>query len=95
MPKTYRVDHRELERGARIEAGEHPGASDRTHHRLAREHLAKYGPGYYRAEPMSEKIIQNINKKMGAKPIRKKVRRQYDPLTDGVPQMPKMPRGYF
>lgn len=71
-PPRYRVKREDLQKGAKIEAKEHPGLSDRMHRRLSREHIQRYGPGYYRAEPASEKIVQNINRKMGAKPIRRK-----------------------
>jgi hypothetical protein len=71
MPRKYRVNQKDLQQGAKVEQKEHPGMSDRAHRRLSREHLQRYGPGYYRAEPVSEKMVQNINKKMHAKPIRR------------------------
>lgn len=67
----YRVKREDLQKGAQQEAKEHPGLSERMHRRLSREHLKKYGPGYYRAEPVTERVVSNINHKMHAKPIRK------------------------
>lgn len=86
MPR-YRVRHEDLVRGEKIEAKEHPGFSARSHRRIARDHIEKYGPGYYAAEPITEKIIEAKTKKMGAKPIVK--HRQpppYDPMRDGLPR---------
>lgn len=72
MPPRYRVSRADLQKGAKTEQQEHPWASETRARRIARDHLQKYGPGYYRAEPASEKIVQNVNKRMHAKPIRKK-----------------------
>lgn len=68
---TYRVSQKDLKQGTRVEAKEHPNFGERTQRSIARDHLKKYGPGYYRGEKFNEKVTQNINKKMGAKPIRK------------------------
>ena len=65
---------KDLQKGAKIESKEHPTMSERLARRTARQHLERYGPGFYRAEPMTERIVQNINKRMGAKPIRRKPR---------------------
>ena len=72
MPAKYRVTREDLKRGAKIEGKEHPWASETRTRRIARDHLQKYGPGYYRAEDFNERVVTNINKKMGAKPIRKR-----------------------
>lgn len=83
MPPKYTVRVKDLQKGAKIEQKEHPWASPGRSKKIARDHLQKYGPGYYRAEPVSENVIQNINKKMGAKPIRrKKAPRPFNPLYD-------------
>ena len=71
MAVKYRVNQKDLQKGAKIEQKEHGWASDTRARRIARDHLQKYGPGYYRAEPVSEKMVQNINKRMRAKPIRR------------------------
>jgi hypothetical protein len=68
----FKVAKYDLILGARMEAREHPWASPTRARRIARDHLQTYGPGAYRAEPVVEKVVQNINKKMGAKPIRRK-----------------------
>lgn len=70
--RKYRVSRADLTHGAKIEQKEHPWASDRRARQISRDHLLKYGPGYYRAEPVSEKIVQNINTRMGAKPKRRR-----------------------
>ena len=59
-------------------AKEHPWASERTARKIARDHIQREGPGYYRAEPINEKVIQNINKKMKAKPMKKKRKPSFD-----------------
>jgi hypothetical protein len=68
----YRVKREDLQKGAKAESKEHPWASETRARRIARDHLQKYGPGYYRAEPVNERVVSNINHKMHAKPIRKK-----------------------
>ena len=86
MPR-YRVRHEDLERGAKIEAKEHPWASERTARRISRDHLEREGPGYYAAEKVTEKIIEAKTKKMGAKPIvRHRQPPPYDPVRDGLPR---------
>lgn len=82
---VYRVNKKDLKKGQRIESKEHPWASDTRSRRIARDHLQKYGPGYYRAEPVNEKVVQNINKKMKAKPIRKKRPVAWSPLSGSAP----------
>ena len=67
---TYRVNTKDLKQGTKIEAKEHPTMAESTARRTARQHLQRYGPGYYRAEKVNEKVVQNINNRMGAKPIR-------------------------
>lgn len=78
MPQ-YRVKREDLKKGMKIEAKEHPSMSRRAAKRIARDHLQKYGPGYYRAEKFNERTVQNINTRMGIKPIRKK-RAAFDPM---------------
>ena len=86
MPPTYRVHRKDLDRGASIEAKEHPEFSQRTTQRIARDHITRYGPGYYAAEPITEKIIESKTRQMGAKPIKKKPRQKpFNPLKDGLP----------
>ena len=72
MAGKFTVRRKDLMTGAKIEAKEHPWASPTRARRIARDHLQAEGPGYYRAEPVNEKIIRNINRKMRAKPIRRK-----------------------
>ena len=82
----YRVNKKDLQKGQRIESKEHPGFSERTQRKIARQHLQKYGPGYYRAELVNEKVVQNINKKMHAKPMKKKKRPvAWSPLSGSAP----------
>lgn len=82
MPR-YRVSRKDLEKGARIEQKEHPWASPTRARRITRDHLQKYGPGYYKAEPVTERIVQNVNKKLHARPMkRRRVPRPFNPLTD-------------
>jgi len=68
----YRVKREDLQKGAKIEGKEHQWASETRARRIARDHLQKYGPGYYRAEPVTERVVENINHRMHVKPIRKK-----------------------
>jgi hypothetical protein len=82
----YRVSRRELEKGAKEEAKEHPTLSERMVRRVAKDHIERYGPGYYEAEKVTEKIVEAKTKQMGA---RKKVvhrERAYDPMHDGLPR---------
>lgn len=88
----YRVSTRDLKRGTKIEAKEHPELSERNQRHVARDHLVKYGPGYYAAEPVTEKIIAAKTKQMGAKPHRKKrMPPPYNPMTDGLPRSARRP----
>ena len=82
----YRVSRQDLARGEKIERKEHPSLSDRMVRRIARDHLEERGPAAYRDEKMTEKLDQQINKKMGAKPKRRHVEREYNPMTDGIPR---------
>jgi hypothetical protein len=80
---VYRVPKKVLEKGTKIEAKEHPGFSERTHRRIARQHIQRYGPGAYTAEPIIERVVQNANKKLHAHPIRRRIPpRPFNPLTD-------------
>lgn len=84
--RRYRVSRDVLEKGTQIEAREHPSLGPRTQRRVARDHIQKYGPGYYAAEPVTEKIIASKTKEMGAKPMKRKPRARsgpfYDPMAD-------------
>lgn len=71
-PPKYTVHRKDLQKGAKIEQKEHPWASPTRARRIARDHLQMHGPAAYRAEPITEKVMKNINKKMQAKPIRRK-----------------------
>jgi hypothetical protein len=45
--------------------------------------LRSMGPGAYRAEPIVERVVQNVNKKLHAHPIRRRIPpRPFNPLTD-------------
>jgi hypothetical protein len=82
MPKPkYTVHQKDLKKGAKMEAKEHPWASPTRARRIARDHLEGEGPGYYRADKVNEQVIQNINRKMGARPIRRKRPAPPNPLT--------------
>jgi hypothetical protein len=83
---TYRVSRQELAKGERQERKEHPSLSDRMVRRISRDHLEKYGSGFYEAEEVTEKIVASKTKQLGQK---KKVvhrERPYDPMTDGLPR---------
>jgi hypothetical protein len=83
MPPRYTVHSKDLNKGIKIEQHEHPTRSPRVWKNNARDHLQLYGPGYYRAEPVAERIVQNINHRMRARPIRrKKAPRPFNPLID-------------
>ena len=83
MPPRYTVHSKDLQKGTKQEMKEHPWASETRARRIARDHLQAQGPGYYRGEPVAEKIVQNINRKMGVKPIRRrKAPRPFNPLVD-------------
>lgn len=60
----YRVGKACLQKGARIEAREHPGFTKPQTTRIASQHIAKYGPGYYAAEKQVDKIIAARTKAM-------------------------------
>ena len=83
---TYRVSRRDLDRGEKIEAREHPGLSPRMQRHVARDHLERYGPGYYSVEKVTEKIVESKTKQMGAKKIVHHRERPYDPMHDGLPR---------
>jgi hypothetical protein len=84
---SYRVSRQDLARGTKEEMKEHPWASPARARRIARDHLREKGPAAYRDEKFVEKVDENINKKMGAKPHpKKRIPRPYDPMTDGLPK---------
>jgi hypothetical protein len=70
--RHFRVSRDDLNHGASIEAKEHPSFGERSTRRIARDHIEQYGPGYYRTEGMHEKMIEQVNARMHAKPMRKK-----------------------
>ena len=79
----YIVHQKDLQKGAKIEQKEHPWASPTRARRIARDHLQSKGPAAYRVEPIIDRIEKNVNKRMGAKPIRRRVApRPFNPLTD-------------
>lgn len=79
----YVVHQKDLQKGAKIEQKEHPWASPARARRIARDHLMEKGPAAYRVEPVCERITQNVNKRMGAKPIRRRpAPRGFNPLVD-------------
>lgn len=82
----YRVSKRDLDKGVEIERREHPRLSDRNLRYVSRSHLEKYGPGYYAAEKVTEKIIESKTKQMGAKKIVHHREKPYDPMSDGLPR---------
>ena len=81
MPR-YRVSRKDLQRGAKVEQKEHPWASPTRARRIAADHLRLHGPAAYRAEPIIDRVVQNVNKKIGAKPMRRRVPRRFNPLKD-------------
>jgi hypothetical protein len=85
MPR-YRVTRGDLAAGIKEEQKEHPTLSERNVRRVARDHIERYGPGYYGAEKVTEKIVEAKTKQMGAKPIVKRRRKPYDPMSDGIPR---------
>ena len=90
---SYRVSRKDLDRGEKIEAREHPEFSSRTQRRIAKDHLQRYGPGFYAAEPVTDKIIASKTKQMGARPVRHKSREEpYDPMRDGLPRDIRRPQ---
>ena len=84
-PMTKYVVHtKDLKRGAKDEQKEHPWASETRARRIARDHLVRYGPGYYRGgSEIGDRAAQAIDKRIGAKPIRRKrAPRPFNPLYD-------------
>jgi hypothetical protein len=81
MVAKYTVHLKDLKKSTKQEMKEHPWASERTAKRIARDHLSREGPGYPRADKVNDKIVQNINRKMGARPIRRKRPAPPNPLT--------------
>jgi hypothetical protein len=83
MPPRYRVSRKDLQKGAKIEQKEHPWASPTRARRIAKDHLSSKGPAAYRAEPVIDRVVQNVNRRIGAKPMRRKrFLRVFNPLTD-------------
>ena len=78
--RRYRVSRQVLEQGAAIEAREHPSFGPRTTRRIARDHIQTYGPAYYAAEQVTEKIVASKTREMGARPIRRKPRERDGPF---------------
>ena len=79
----YTVHKKDLQKGAKIEQKEHPWASPSRARRIARDHLQQHGPAAYRAEPIVERITQTVNRRIGAKPIRRRrAPRMFNPLYD-------------
>jgi hypothetical protein len=79
----YRVSRKDLKKGTQIEQGEHQWASERTARRIARNHLQQHGPGYYRGERVTDEVIKSFNRKLNARPIRKRrAPRPFNPLYD-------------
>lgn len=83
MPPRYRVNRKDLDKGAKVEQKEHPWASPTRARRIARDHLQSRGPGAYRAEPIIERVEQSINRKLHARPMKRRMPpRPFNPLTD-------------
>ena len=83
MPPRYIVHKKDLIKGAKVEQKEHPWASPARARRIAKDHLQANGPAAYRVEPIVKRVEQNVNRQMGAKPIRRKPRpRPFNPLYD-------------
>ena len=79
----YTVHTKDLKKGAKMEAKEHPWASPTRARRIARDHLQREGPGYYRAEPVNDQFVKQINKRMGVKRVRRrKPPAPFNPLVD-------------
>ena len=70
----FRVSHKDLLKGARIESAEHPGFSPRQTRTIAMQHIQRYGSGYYRMEPIFEKLIRRSNMPMHIHPLRRQHR---------------------
>ena len=73
MPPRYRVSRKDLEKGAKVEQKEHPWASPTRARRIARDHLQQHGPAAYRAEKIVDRVVENVNKKLHAHPIRRRI----------------------
>ena len=69
VKRTYRIDRRDLEVGARHEL-EHT-KNITTARRIARDHLKEH-PTYYQVLPMAEHMMEQ--KEKGIRPIRKRRR---------------------
>ena len=83
MPPRYRVSRKDLDKGAKVEQKEHPWASPTRARKIARDHLQQHGPGAYRAEPIVDRVVQNVNKKLHVHPIKRRIPpRPFNPLTD-------------
>lgn len=88
---SYRVSRQDLARGEKVERKEHPTLSDRNVRRVARDHIQRYGPGYYAVEKVTEHIVESKTKQMGAKKIVHHRKRPYDPMSDGLPSSVRRP----
>jgi len=75
--KKYRVKEKDLRKGA-VHEMEHT-KNPRVARRIARDHLREH-PTYYKFLPVAEKMMQQREKKMGVKPIRKKRAAPFDPM---------------
>jgi hypothetical protein len=83
MPPRYIVHKKDLQKGAKVEQKEHPWASPTRARKIARDHLQQHGPAAYRAEKIVDKVVQNVNKKLHAHPIKRRIPpRPFNPLTD-------------
>lgn len=80
--RKFRVSREDLNHGTKIEAKEHPSFGPRTHRHIARDHIEKYGPGYYRTEGMHEKMIEQVNTRMHAKPMKRRSPEPAGPFFD-------------
>lgn len=79
----FTVRRQDLNRGARIEQARHPWASDSRARKIARDNLQQQGPAYYKGQKMVKAVVQQQNKVMGVKPVRrKKAPRPFNPLYD-------------
>jgi len=80
MPPRYRVNQKDLQKGAKIEQKIHPWASDTRARRMARDNLQQH-PKYYATQPVAQAIMHREER--GLKPIRRKPQpRPFNPLTD-------------
>lgn len=83
-PRRYTVHRKDLDRGTEIESKEHPGFGERTHRKIARQHLEKYGPGYYSetAEKVHDRVVENVNHQMRARPTKRRRPEPHGPFYD-------------